>query len=165
MTCSIASTPLASMEDADRSGRTSCKCHHIQHINADSDPSHEIFSQRERLSKAMGAAFLSHQVEQLERSVDSLAFSRDARLYNNTDRSNGRQHKHNSRTSRSSATSAQNPTQARPAGAKERRVIDASALVHALPVIKRWVRQDTYQLIVPLQGEPETERTAMHRRR
>ncbi|KAM0751678.1 hypothetical protein T439DRAFT_216282 [Meredithblackwellia eburnea MCA 4105] len=90
--------------------------------------------QRDKLSKAMGAAFLAHQVSQLERSVDKLSFSRDPRLANG-------------------------PLVARRGGAasgagglnrKEIRVLDASALVHALPLVKRWIREDTFHLVVPL---------------
>ncbi|KAM0793178.1 hypothetical protein ACM66B_000651 [Microbotryomycetes sp. NB124-2] len=117
---------------------------------------------RERLSKAMGAAFLSHKVAELEKSVDSLAFSRDQRLYGNsggqgrhvrtdgpgsaaTRAGLGQRHKHGRGGGHRDDLNA-----VRPAGARERRVVDASALVFALPVLKRWVRQDTYQLIVPL---------------
>lgn len=96
----------------------------------------------------MGAAFLSHQVAQLERSVNSITFSRDARLYDP-----GR------RGGRGGAGGSESRTHSR-AHASEKseeprqcRVIDASALVHALPLIKRWVRENTFQLIVPLQGE------------
>lgn len=88
--------------------------------------------QRDRLSKAMGAAYLAAQVRQLEQSVDSLQFSRDARLYDG---------KRNPAPP-SSATRV-----------RERRIVDVSALVHALPLLKRAVREDTYELVVPLQGE------------
>ncbi|KAK4054860.1 hypothetical protein OIV83_000784 [Microbotryomycetes sp. JL201] len=115
---------------------------------------------RERMSKAMGAAFLSHTVAQLEKSVDSLAFSRDQRLYGDF----GERGRHvrgagAASRGRGGGDSAQRGTgthtngqSVRSAGARERRIVDASALVHALPVLKRWVRQDTYQLIVPLQA-------------
>lgn len=33
------------------------------------------------------------------------------------------------------------------------RVLDPSALVHALPVLKRWIREDKYKLVVPLSGQ------------
>ncbi|KAK4058090.1 hypothetical protein OIO90_000829 [Microbotryomycetes sp. JL221] len=120
-------------------------------------------SQRERMSKAMGAAFLSHKVAELEKSVDSLAFSRDAKLYSDP-MSRGRGRGHATGTGRDGSTpSAQkgyphgrSDAMLRPAGARERRVVDASALVHALPVLKRWIRQDTYQLIVPLQVRHST---------
>ncbi|GAA5820116.1 hypothetical protein JCM3770_003357 [Rhodotorula araucariae] len=91
---------------------------------------------RERQSKALGAAFLAHQVSELERSVDTLAFSRDPRLYG---RGGGR----GGRGGRSGGGGAGPAT-------REIRVVDASALVHALPVLKRWIREDAYQLVVPL---------------
>lgn len=91
----------------------------------------------------MGAAFLSHQVAELERSVDSMAFSRDSRLYNSAGSSRG------GRGGRGVSSRGGG----RAGGQRERRVVDASALVHALPVLKRWVREDAYQLVVPLQGE------------
>ncbi|GAA5994965.1 uncharacterized protein JCM10292_004458 [Rhodotorula paludigena] len=99
---------------------------------------------RERQVKALGAAFLAHQVSQLERDVDTLAFSRDPRLYGGA-RGRGRG------GGRGGASGAAGPR----AGAaheahREVRVVDASVLVHALPVLKRWVRQDQYQLVVPL---------------
>lgn len=88
----------------------------------------------------MGAAFLAHQVNELERSVDSIAFSRDSRHYNtsNQDRSKA-------------GTSASGTRGGR--GKRETRIVDVSVLVHALPVLKRWIREDTYLLIVPLEGE------------
>lgn len=39
-------------------------------------------------------------------------------------------------------------------GAKDipRRILDVSTLVHALPLVKEWVREGHYQLVVPLDG-------------
>ncbi|BGP36733.1 hypothetical protein JCM10449v2_000635 [Rhodotorula kratochvilovae] len=91
---------------------------------------------RERQSKALGAAFLAHQVSELERSVDTLAFSRDPRLYGCG----------GGRGGRGGRGGAGGGRQAK----REVRVVDASALVHALPVLKRWIREDAYQLVVPL---------------
>ena len=89
----------------------------------------------------MGAAFLAHQVKELERSVDSLSFSRDGADGRRGGRGGraggGHEHGHGH------------------GGRKELRVLDASVLVHALPVVKRWVREDSYQLVVPLEGEHE----------
>jgi hypothetical protein len=91
------------------------------------------------MSKAMGAAFLAHQVAGLERSVESITFSRDSRLYDPSSAS---------RRGRGAAGGSGR------AGAKrEVRVLDASALVHALPLLKKWIREDRYQLVVPLEGE------------
>lgn len=90
-----------------------------------SAPSAPLTSQKDKLSRALGAAFLAHQVSELERSVDSISFSRDPRLYQ---------------------------PQSHRSGKKEVRVVDASALVYALPVLKRWIREDSFQLVVPLQA-------------
>ncbi|GAA6022541.1 hypothetical protein JCM11491_005594 [Sporobolomyces phaffii] len=81
---------------------------------------------RERQSKALGQAFLAHQVSQLEQSVDKLAFSRD------------------------SSSSRPLPRPHHRKAPRPIRVLDPSMLVHALPVVKRWVRRDEYRLVVPL---------------
>ncbi|GAA5923013.1 uncharacterized protein JCM15063_003499 [Sporobolomyces koalae] len=93
-------------------------------------------AKREKQSKALGAAFLAHQVSQLEKSVDTLTFSRDSRISAR-------------RTASTRASGAATAGSARP-GSRPVRVVDASTLVHALPVLKRWVRQDKYQLVIPL---------------
>ncbi|BGP04836.1 hypothetical protein JCM10049v2_000638 [Rhodotorula toruloides] len=93
---------------------------------------------RERQQRALGAAFLAHQVSELEKSVDTLAFSRDPRLYG---RGGGRGRGRGGRGGGSSESREDK---------REVRVVDASALVHALPVLKRWIREDRYQLVVPL---------------
>ncbi|KPV78449.1 uncharacterized protein RHOBADRAFT_40995 [Rhodotorula graminis WP1] len=93
---------------------------------------------RDRQSKALGAAFLAHQVSQLEKSVDTLAFSRDPRLYPPRGGRGGR------------ASGPGGGAARRSSAPRQVRVVDASALVHALPVLKRWVRDDTFQLVVPL---------------
>ncbi|GAA5850135.1 hypothetical protein JCM8547_001021 [Rhodosporidiobolus lusitaniae] len=98
--------------------------------------------QRDKQSKALGAAFLAHQVSQLEGQVDQLAFSRG--------------HAGGSRGGRGGRGAGgrgggAGAGLARPAGRKrETRVVDASVLVHALPLLKRWVREDQYLLVVPL---------------
>ncbi|GAA5832160.1 hypothetical protein JCM11251_004262 [Rhodosporidiobolus azoricus] len=94
---------------------------------------------RERQSKALGAAFLAHQVSELEHKVDTLTFSRDPRVYN----AGGRGGRGGAAGGKGAAGGARQ-------GKREIRVVDASVLVHALPVLKRWVREDTYQLVVPL---------------
>ncbi|GAA5911835.1 hypothetical protein JCM8208_002453 [Rhodotorula glutinis] len=96
---------------------------------------------RDRQSKALGAAFLAHQVSQLEKSVDTLAFSRDPRLYPTRGARGGR-------GGRAAGSGGGQP--ARSSQPRQVRVVDASALVHALPVLKRWVRDDSFQLVVPL---------------
>ncbi|GAA5947001.1 hypothetical protein JCM10213_007270, partial [Rhodosporidiobolus nylandii] len=90
---------------------------------------------RQRLSRTLGAAFLAHRVSELEASVDKLTFSRDPRLAG----SGGR----GGRGGRGGAIGTRQ-------GKREIRVVDASVLIHALPVLKRWVREDTYQIVVPL---------------
>ncbi|BGP28909.1 hypothetical protein JCM10296v2_000645 [Rhodotorula toruloides] len=93
---------------------------------------------KERQQRALGAAFLAHQVSELEKSVDTLAFSRDPRLYG---RGGGRGRGRGGRGGGSNESRQDK---------REVRVVDASALVHALPVLKRWIREDRYQLVVPL---------------
>ena len=102
--------------------------------------------QRDLLSKRMAAALLQHQVTELERSVDSINFSRDSRLYDPSSRGRGGR---GGRGGPGRGVGAGG----RAGGQRERRVVDASALVHALPVLKRWIREDAYQLIIPLQGQ------------
>jgi hypothetical protein len=127
------------------------------------DPPADLYAltQRERLSKAMGAAFLSHQVAQLERSVDSITFSRDSRLYD-PDSGGGRSGR--GRGGSAGRGGKAGSGNGRGGGKRETRVVDASALVHALPVLKRWVREDAYQLVVPLQGSPRCLRARRVRR-
>ncbi|GAA5949119.1 hypothetical protein JCM21900_004866 [Sporobolomyces salmonicolor] len=98
--------------------------------------------QRERQAKALGAAFLAHQVSELEKSVDTLTFSRDPRLYG-SGRGGGAR---GGRGRGGAAAGGARQGQVK----REVRVVDASVLVHALPVLKRWVREDLYQLVVPL---------------
>ncbi|KAK4332423.1 hypothetical protein RTBOTA2_000577 [Rhodotorula toruloides] len=93
---------------------------------------------KERQQRALGAAFLAHQVSELEKSVDTLAFSRDPRLYG---RGGGRGRGRGGRGGGSNESRQDK---------REVRVVDASALVHVLPVLKRWIREDRYQLVVPL---------------
>ncbi|KWU45341.1 hypothetical protein RHOSPDRAFT_32963 [Rhodotorula sp. JG-1b] len=102
---------------------------------------------RQRQSKALGAAFLAHQVSQLEQSVDTLAFSRDSRLYSRGGSRGGARGGNARGACRGGANAASGVhlDRQRPV-----RVIDPSALVHALPVLKRWIREDKYKLIVPL---------------
>lgn len=94
----------------------------------------------------MGAAFLAHQVDKLEKSVDTLTFDRSQALYN----PNGPRGRGGSQSARSAA----HPDRSLPKpGIKPIYVLDASVLVHALPLVKLWVRQDQYKLIVPLSGK------------
>ncbi|GAA5870295.1 hypothetical protein JCM16303_001953 [Sporobolomyces ruberrimus] len=99
-------------------------------------------AKREKQSKALGAAFLAHQVSELERSVDTLTFSRSNRG-SNTARGGGG-------SSRSRGGGAAPRSGSGGITIKPIRIVDASTLIHALPVLKRWVRQDEFQLVVPL---------------
>lgn len=99
----------------------------------------------------MGALFLSHQVAQLEKSVDSITFSRDSRLYKDsitTSRSNinkvGGSNNNNGRNLGGNGLKKVD---------REIRIVDASALVYALPLLKRYIREDKYLLVVPLEGK------------
>ncbi|SGY34801.1 BQ5605_C002g01685 [Microbotryum silenes-dioicae] len=118
------------------------------------DPSAQ--DKRDRLSKALGAAFLSHQVESLERSVDSLTFSCDGRLLPPPrPTSTGRTVQVNSTSNHRNGPIMKGGSDTRSGTSGVKRpikVVDASVLVHALPVVKRWLRQDTHQLVIPLQA-------------
>ena len=106
--------------------------------------------QREKQSKALGAAFLAHQVQQLESRVDHLSFSRDHyRSTGGSSRGGGRGR--GGARGGGASNSSQRPDQ--PRKDKEIRIVDASVLVHALPLLKKWVREDRYQFIVPLSGQ------------
>lgn len=104
--------------------------------------------QREKQSKALGAAFLAHQVSQLESKLDTLTFSRDHQRGNGQHRGRGR-----GRGGGAAARSNNNSTRGGAATRKEVRVLDASTLVHALPLLKKWIREDKFQFIVPLSGK------------
>ncbi|GAA5949554.1 hypothetical protein JCM3765_002701 [Sporobolomyces pararoseus] len=85
--------------------------------------------------RKLGAAFLAHQVSELEKSVDTLTFSRN----------------HYQPRSGSGKPKSRGVNSSGGGGRlKPIRVVDASTLVHALPVLKRWLREDKFQLIVPL---------------
>ncbi|SCV68433.1 BQ2448_554 [Microbotryum intermedium] len=118
------------------------------------DPSAQ--DKRDKLSKALGAAFLSHQVESLERSVNSLTFSRDGRLLQPPRPTSTSRTAHvGSASNHRNGPNAKGHSEPRSGtnGAKRPiKVVDASVLVHALPVVKRWLRQDTHQLVIPLQA-------------
>ncbi|CAH7667112.1 hypothetical protein BY996DRAFT_6746458 [Phakopsora pachyrhizi] len=50
---------------------------------------------REKMSKALGAAFLQHQVQQLERNLEDLSFRRDSNPYKTSSSSNKSSNKNN----------------------------------------------------------------------
>ena len=129
------------------------------------------------MSKALGAAFLNHQVEQLEKSVSAKDNGgwRDRRFtpaQANTDYSRG---PNNARRTPQGAA-GHGPKVAKRGGertevngAEDRRrregaiedkdadivVVDASVLVHAISQVKKWCRDGRQEIvIVPLEGAP-----------
>ena len=78
------------------------------------------------MSKALGAAFLKSRVEELEKSVNNLQLKESNKRNSN---------KHTLNLNRKKV------------------LVDGTALVFALPVLKRWVYEGTHDLIVPLHGE------------
>jgi hypothetical protein len=106
----------------------------------------------------MGAAFLQHRVQELEQSVETLSFKRDPRLFDPNapnpsfrgGRGSGGRGQGRPRGGKAAVAHAQ--PERRPKDTP-RRLVDVSALVHGLPVIKEWVREGACQVIVPLDGE------------
>lgn len=128
------------------------------------------------MSRALGAAFLSHQVEQLEKSVNNRIPGaenwRDRRVLRNDQggRDPTEQH-HNSPGALTSRRVSGSPLKQRiddrplrdPSDKKQRRgkdtkdadviVLDASVLIHALGQLKKWSRDGREEIIiVPLEG-------------
>jgi len=93
-----------------------------------------ITPDREKMSRALGAAFLQHKVQQLERNLDDLSFRRDI-------------HPPDSRRSQSKKKIL--PT-ACPPSPPPIKLIDTSMLIHALPILKKWVRQAKFRIVIPL---------------
>lgn len=101
--------------------------------------------QREALSKALGQAFLGSKVAELERSVEDLTFSRGpARRQGVSNTSRGGSTKNAKQSGKVQAKKT-------PAGPSRLLVLDASVLVHGLPIVKEWVRESNTQIIVPLE--------------
>lgn len=129
------------------------------------------------MSKALGAAFLNHQVEQLEKTVSGKDNGgwRDRKFgppQANADYARGPNNR------RPPAGAGAGPKAARKGadvgGADERRkregtsdekdadivVVDASVLVHALPHVKKWCRDGRQEIvIVPLEGPSRSPRS------
>ena len=115
------------------------------------------------MSRALGAAFLSHQVEQLEKSVNARGGPGSAnwRDRQHTARpSTAHQRSHPRSTSTTPSIASKKVRDTRKSGDEEREreadiiVIDASVLVHALYQVKRWCKDGREEiLIVPLEGE------------
>ena len=115
------------------------------------------------MSRALGAAFLSHQVEQLEKSVNARGGPGSAnwRDRQHTTRPvTAPQRCHPRSTSATPSTASKKARDKRKSSDEEREqeadiiVIDASVLVHALYQVKRWCKDGREEvLIVPLEGE------------
>lgn len=128
---------------------------------------------RVAMSKALGAAFLNHQVEQLEKSVSNGPNGnwRDRRYHISQAQDHTRAANNNRRTPGNGALrTAVKPTQkgyekldsVQDRGKKEDGgadkdadivILDASVLIHALPNVKKWCRDGRQEVvIVPLEG-------------
>lgn len=122
------------------------------------------------MSKALGAAFLNHQVEQLEKTVSAKDHGgwRDRRPQANTDFGRG---PNNRRPPQVVGTGPKiikkGGDRTEVNGGEERRkregtsdgkdadivVVDASVLVHAIAQLKKWCREGRQEIvIVPLEG-------------
>ena len=124
------------------------------------------------MSKALGAAFLHHQVEQLEKSVNDRIPGttnwRDRRVPHSDQggRNFSEKHRNSPGTLTSRRVSGSPPKQRiddRPvrdsSDKKQKRdheviVLDASVLIHALGQLKKWCREGREEIIiVPLEGQ------------
>lgn len=129
------------------------------------------------MSRALGAAFLSHQVEQLEKSVNNRIPGtenwRDRRVpHSNQGGKNPTEQHHNSPGALTSRRVSGSPPKQRVGDRplrdsldkKQKRgkdtkdadviVLDASVLIHALGQLKKWSRDGREEIIiVPLEGE------------
>jgi len=129
------------------------------------------------MSRTLGAAFLSHQVEQLERSVNNRTQGTTNRrdrgaLHSDQGERNSSEKIHNQPDTATSRRVSGSPPKQRiddrsfrgPPNQKQRRgrdtkdaeiiVLDSSVLIHALGQLKRWSRDGREEvIIVPLEGE------------
>lgn len=96
-----------------------------------------ITPDREKMSRALGAAFLQHKVQQLERNLDDLSFRRDL---HHPSRGHSKKKTHPVAYPTSSPSTSPPPI----------KVIDTSMLIHALPILKKWVRQAKSTIVIPL---------------
>ncbi|KAI5451091.1 hypothetical protein NCC49_001969 [Naganishia albida] len=109
-----------------------------------------------RLSKALGAAYLSHQIEQLEDRVTSNLTlggrgrgGRGRRGGNGASGGNGGGRRGNQRAPE--ANKVRKPAAQEDTQPETRLVLDTSALVFALPTITRLLRTGRAEMIVPLE--------------
>jgi hypothetical protein len=125
------------------------------------------------MSRALGAAFLNHQVEQLEKSVNSWREREKGRGWKKTGAlvsPNTPKHKgNNAARDESSIEKRRRSDEIKTRDGFEKKdtfqkpnsgnktadiiVVDASVLVHALYQVKQWCREDREEIIiVPLEG-------------
>lgn len=124
-------------------------------------------TQKLAISRALGAAFLSHQVEQLEKSVQSDGYGNGSRGYKdqNANRRGRRGGGHYTSTPQSDRKRERNgkedkivDTKIRTEGFDVKKeadvvVLDASVLIHCLNRIKDWCRKGRQEiLVVPLEA-------------
>jgi hypothetical protein len=107
------------------------------------------------MSKALGQAFLSHQVRQLEAGASKRGRHgrRGGPPMHIDDRPRNIISKSLPNDSAVTAIVAQDTTKPSPPVANKRIVVDASVLVHALDQVRKWCLDDKAgRLIVPLEG-------------
>jgi hypothetical protein len=107
------------------------------------------------MSKALGQAFLSHQIRQLEAGASKRGRHgrRGGTPMHVDDRPRNILSKSVPNDSAIAVIAAQDSTRASPPVASKRIVVDASVLVHALDQVRKWCLGDKVgQLVVPLEG-------------
>lgn len=105
--------------------------------------------ERDRLSRALGQAYLQHQVSQLEKSVGSMDISSGR----GSSRGGGQRGRGRGRGQGQAADEGIGKGKAKQEVEKVQvRVLDASVLVHALAVVKRWTKDRKVRLVIPLDG-------------
>ncbi|MBW0505890.1 hypothetical protein O181_045605 [Austropuccinia psidii MF-1] len=107
-------------------------------------------SDRDKLSRALGAAFLKHQVQQLEKNLDDLSFSRNNHQIRSTKPNSSKKSNHSQNNKSNSALNP--PNHPRPI-----KIIDTSVLIHALPILKKWNRQGKFNIVIPLHAISELD--------
>ena len=144
--------------------------------------SDQIPQQRVLMSKALGAAFLSHQVEQLENKVNKIEINkRGGHATDSLSHDHSLRHDQEDRSPKPSASSPHRMTRGRGAarlpsdrtqhyqsrkssGGSEHHfetiVIDSSVLIHALDQVYKWCKPHRSEtLIVPLEGKNSSKQT------
>ncbi|OCH89506.1 hypothetical protein OBBRIDRAFT_661759 [Obba rivulosa] len=130
---------------------------------ADTKQGPVIASNKLAMSRALGAAFLNHQVEQLEKTVSGPGTGnwRDRRApdaWNKTDPKRTRSPRVSRRDGEDAEVEAATERPKRKEESKPQKdadvvVVDASVLVHAIPHIKKWCREGREEIvIVPLEA-------------